>query len=118
MYYNVDIIAASLCRHLLVLPCQFQIKQDGCHAIIILRADELLLSDKKIRNDILWGLCVVIATHPLQVQESIAGIIAAENVSKKEAILAWDGEKRPISKYCCSHAYMVSPSPYTGMHHP
>lgn len=36
---------------------------------------------------------------PTKVLESINAIIAAENVSKKEAILAWDGEKRPISKH-------------------
>lgn len=48
----------------------------------------------------------------LQLQESIAGIIAAENVCKKEAILAWDGEKRPISKYYYSHTHTISHTHY------
>ena len=34
----------------------------------------------------------------LQVQDSLAGVLAAHTASKQETIAAWDGEKRKITK--------------------
>jgi ubiquitin carboxyl-terminal hydrolase 5/13 len=36
---------------------------------------------------------------PPKIQESVAGILAAESASKMEAIAAWEGEERFISKF-------------------
>jgi len=34
----------------------------------------------------------------LQVQDSIVGVLAAHTATKQEAIAAWEGEKRKVSK--------------------
>ena len=34
----------------------------------------------------------------LQVQDSIVGVLAAHTATKQEAITAWEGEKRKVSK--------------------
>ena len=42
--------------------------------------------------------CSTVLPCPLQVQASIAGIVAAHTASKQEAIAAWEGDKRKVSK--------------------
>ena len=53
----------------------------------------------------------------LQLQESIAAVIAAENMFKKEAVLAWDGEKRPITKYYYNYSVVSYTRHIAGTHH-